>query len=602
MITFYKSMMDNKPFQANIDTAIHRIKSEQNKDIVSKVRSGEVDKTKLPCVVFAGVIESNKRKDDNVVQHSGYFVLDFDKVDPKLKKQQLSTDSYIYSAWVSPSGNGVKALVKCPPNIENHSLYYNAMLSRYPELDPTGKNISRLCFESYDPDLYINEGSLTWDKTLTDEQLDDFKSKKTDKRKQKVLDITTSMISVTRPGKDGGKHETLLNASNLLGGYVAVGVLTEKEAFNHLLKEITKKKPDNISLAKKTIKDGLENGKSRPLNEVKELERTVDFTRRSDGDYDFMADESDMDEYEWGFINGCLEMGLPTGMPKLDQHYVFKKNTLVWLAARDNVGKSYIVWYFSVLVALLHDWKFLVYSKENRDGQVRKKIKEFYIGKSIKLFNLDDHKLSKQFVKDHFKFMTAKKMHTVDSFLMKCEVVYDEGWEYDAVIGDPFNAFDVPPGENAYSLNLRSLNQLQTFKENYSSVWITDHITSNAARENVGGQMTVPTKHHVEGGQMKPNKADDFLIAHRDYKSDTRWMITEIHVDKIKDTETGGKHTPKENPVELLANKDLCGYTCDGVDPVREHWVKKNGAPMYEPEPTEVSNRMPKWESEKAPF
>ena len=48
MITFYKSMMDNKPFQANIDTAIHRIKSEQNKDIVSKVRSGEVDKTKLP--------------------------------------------------------------------------------------------------------------------------------------------------------------------------------------------------------------------------------------------------------------------------------------------------------------------------------------------------------------------------------------------------------------------------------------------------------------------------------------------------------------------------------------------------------------------------
>ena len=165
MITFYKSMMDNKPHQANIDTAIHRIKSEQNKDIVSKVRSGEVDKTKLPCVVFAGVIESNKRKDDNVVQHSGYFVLDFDKIDPKLKKQQLSTDSYIYSAWVSPSGNGVKALVKCPPNIENHSLYYNAMLSRYPELDPTGKNISRLCFESYDPDLYINEGSLTWDKT-----------------------------------------------------------------------------------------------------------------------------------------------------------------------------------------------------------------------------------------------------------------------------------------------------------------------------------------------------------------------------------------------------------------------------------------------------
>ena len=32
----------------------------------------------------------------------------------------LQDNEYIYSAFISPSGNGVKALVKIPPEIENH--------------------------------------------------------------------------------------------------------------------------------------------------------------------------------------------------------------------------------------------------------------------------------------------------------------------------------------------------------------------------------------------------------------------------------------------------------------------------------------------------
>lgn len=576
-----------------VNQALKRIKNGKSKEAVGEIRKRYAEKEKydhlkiaLPSVIFAGVADKvgkdshgrdTLRNDECITKHSGFFVLDFDEGDTEVLKQRLQKDTYIYAVWAGVT-KGCKALVKCPPNIVNHPLYYNAFLSRYPELDTTSKNIGRLCFESYDSDLWVNEKSLVWDKTLTDEEYQKQKQNLKDRKKKRLMDISASMI---RGSRDGEKHETLLRASTLLGGGIKPKTVSREEATEHLETEIKKKHPKDFKQAQKTIQDGLTYGMNAPLHEIKEIEKSLDFTRRSDGSYDFLASDEEMDDYETAVINGSLEMGMITGMPKLDEHWMFKKNTLVWLAARDNVGKSFVFWYFSVLAAMQHDWKVLMYAKENRDGSVRKKIKEFYIGKSIKLFNDTDHKLAKEFIQNNFKFFTAKRMHTAEDWLMKCEIVYDEGFEYDVVIGDPYNAFDLPIGENQYTVNLRSLNQLQTFKENYSAVWITDHITSTAARgRNSDGGMEVPTKHDVEFGQMKPNKADDFIIAHRNLKGDGNKYVTEIHVDKIKEVETGGCPTPKDEPVMLLANKDLCSFSCNGVDPIKEYWKRKG---MYNP-------------------
>ena len=572
-----------------VDQALNRIRTGRSAEAVNLIRQKFIAgedyaslKVSLPSVIFAGVADKvgkdkngndTLRNDECISSHSGFFVLDFDEGDAEVIRQRLQKDTYIYAVWAGVT-KGCKALVKCPPNIINHPMYYNAFLSRYPELDSTSKNIGRLCFESYDQDLWVNPDSKVWDRTLTDEQYQAQKADAKEKRKKKVLDIASSMI---RSSVDGEKHDVLLKASRLVGGAVGTKLITFEEATKHLEEEIKKKKPKDFRLAVTTIKDGIEYGKKAPLHEIKEMEKSLDFTKRDDGSYDFLASDEEMDEYESAVINGTLEMGLPTGMPKLDTHWMLKKNTLVWLAARDNVGKSFVFWYFSVLAATMHGWKVLMYAKENRDGSVRKKIKEFYIGKSIKLFTADEHKLAKDFVSEHYRFFTAKRMHTAQDWLMKCEIVHDEGFEYDVVIGDPYNAFDLPVGENQYTVNLRSLNLLQTFKENYSAVWITDHITSTAARgKNNDGGMEVPSKHDVEYGQMKPNKADDFLIAHRNLKDESVKYCTEIHVDKIKETETGGSPSPKDSPVLLYANKDLCGFRCNGVDPIKEYWSRKD--------------------------
>jgi hypothetical protein len=81
-------------------------------------------------------------------------------------KENLSKNKYVYSVFISPSGNGLKVLVKIPADAENHTMYFNSLEKYFnsPYFDKTSKNLSRVCYESYDPLIAINENSSIWDK------------------------------------------------------------------------------------------------------------------------------------------------------------------------------------------------------------------------------------------------------------------------------------------------------------------------------------------------------------------------------------------------------------------------------------------------------
>jgi len=46
-----------------------------------------------------------------------------------------------------------------------------------------------------------------------------------------------------------------------------------------------------------------------------------------------------------------------------------------------------------------------------------------------------------------------------------------------------------------------------------------------------------------------------------------------VNVEKVKDMETGGKHTPINEPVMLDFNKGL-GFEVYGIDPLQKHRPK----------------------------
>jgi hypothetical protein len=80
------------------------------------------------------------------------------------KREELINDNYSYCVFISPSGDGLKVLVRVPKDPMNHKKYFNSLQKYYncEQFDVTSKNISSVCYESYDPEIYVNELSFTW--------------------------------------------------------------------------------------------------------------------------------------------------------------------------------------------------------------------------------------------------------------------------------------------------------------------------------------------------------------------------------------------------------------------------------------------------------
>ena len=110
------------------------------------------------------------RKLEFLAEYSSCIILDIDK----LTKEQLQNASHIanqseftYASFISPSGSGLKILVKIDtPKTEHKETFllvqdhYEKLLSL--EIDKSGKDITRLCFYSADENLYLNENAKTF--------------------------------------------------------------------------------------------------------------------------------------------------------------------------------------------------------------------------------------------------------------------------------------------------------------------------------------------------------------------------------------------------------------------------------------------------------
>ena len=175
-VTIFQNIRDtDTPFFRDVHVILERIKegAGATKDLVKRIR---LEKSKperqelkkgLPAICFSGTF--NKRTDVSIIQHSGLICLDFDGYTKQKEllhdKENLSKNKYVFSVFISPSGNGLKVLVKIPADAENHTMYFNSLEKYFSSayFDKTSKNLSRVCYESYDPLIAINENSSIWD-------------------------------------------------------------------------------------------------------------------------------------------------------------------------------------------------------------------------------------------------------------------------------------------------------------------------------------------------------------------------------------------------------------------------------------------------------
>lgn len=135
----------------------------------SKMEAYERAKKSLPAFTPSASFKGG-RKLEYLTAYTQIVVLDIDK----LSKEQLTNAKalaketpYTYAAFISPSGNGLKIFVKVNSDQSNHKEAFIALQKFYEEflslpIDKSGKDVTRLCFVSYDTDLYLNENATVY--------------------------------------------------------------------------------------------------------------------------------------------------------------------------------------------------------------------------------------------------------------------------------------------------------------------------------------------------------------------------------------------------------------------------------------------------------
>ena len=171
-----------------ITVILEQLKSDKYKNRILQLRNLLVagneseynnKKKSLPAFTPCGLFEGG-RKMEFLKEYSGLIILDIDKLPPDQLAQIKQTAQgivFTYCVFTSPSGNGCKILTHvktCHWHVSqtqsNHLTAFNQIKQHYESIlnvpiDPSGKDITRLCFFSWDPEIYINPDAPAYEIT-----------------------------------------------------------------------------------------------------------------------------------------------------------------------------------------------------------------------------------------------------------------------------------------------------------------------------------------------------------------------------------------------------------------------------------------------------
>lgn len=176
-INFTDSISGSSSKSIEFKEILQKIKNGSWKDKIEKIQNHKSNgsyakandlKRGLPAFTVSATYKENRKK-ENIELYTGLLHLDYDKLDnvQEVKAKVLSI-AYTYAAFISPSGNGLKVFVKSNNKLTTHEYAFNSLKKYYDNVvgcasDKSIKDVLRLCFVSYDPDLYINENAKVFE-------------------------------------------------------------------------------------------------------------------------------------------------------------------------------------------------------------------------------------------------------------------------------------------------------------------------------------------------------------------------------------------------------------------------------------------------------
>lgn len=170
-LSFFLAPITNLSPQRDLSLleVVERIAGDVYKDAIQQIRSAktkkersQIKKSKLDYITFAGTF--SKRADASLQKYSNLMCFDLDDLEnPDDTKEKLKEIPGITTLLVftSPSGNGLKWVIHHEGSVEEYGEHFGKVSGYLRDqfditVDSSGSNISRACFMSHDPNLYIN--------------------------------------------------------------------------------------------------------------------------------------------------------------------------------------------------------------------------------------------------------------------------------------------------------------------------------------------------------------------------------------------------------------------------------------------------------------
>jgi hypothetical protein len=559
MITIFENIYSDKPHYITVNQALQRIKAGKSKSKIDEIRS-TLDKSKadtlkrqLPSVCFSG--KFTERKDEKLIEHSGFLVLDFDNVDDiDVKMADLQGYDFVYAAWLSPRGNGIKALVKIADKAK-HREHFEALREVFPDVDKSGINQSRVCYESYDENIYINHKAAPFNKIKTVERVE---------LKQQVeqeQDVFKKLLTwLTNKNNAFVTGERNLYIFKLASACCRFGI-SDIVAASLILQEYPVSNDFTKSECMKAIHSAYKANRSNSGTAAFERDILVEKITRKEVKIDTaIFDETikPKDVIYGADVKGeafnIFKYGYPqilgVGVPDLDKHFKAKRGEITLLTGIGNYGKSAFLKWFMLMRVVLYGDKFACFVPEdNPPHRYYHDFTEVLLGCDCTPDN--PYKPSEEvfsnaydFISKHIFFVYPKDLAPTPEYIKErfLELIVKE--KVDWTIIDPFNQMT----NDISKVNGRSDKYLEGTLGDFSrfaqgnNIFFLIVAHPHLLAKGKDGNYPCPDVFDLNDGAMWNNKMDNILVYHRPFmQTDPTNELAEFHSKKIRDQKVVGK-------------------------------------------------------------
>jgi hypothetical protein len=541
---FERCTKPNAPYFRYPDEIYNFIKNERYKTVINEIRN-EPDKKKrsdlkvknLVAVCWSG--EFSKRANEALLKHSGLICIDFDHLDNLIEfRQRIESDQYTYISFLSPSGDGLKVIVKIPDSVETHLKSWQALKEYYgtDKIDEAAKDVSRVCFISSDPNIFINNEAKIFNELKDENELkpkqkeykQEFYPSDRISESKEIYDRIVKWLDSKMTFSDGKKNDYLVNLSSAC---LRFGI-PEFECETIINFNYSNKAPS--SDIKRIVRDIYKNFASSACTAHFEKDGKPIYTKTkeivTDKIFDIQLAEKDIIYIKQ--IEASMNEGFETGKAKgtttyfrsFDKHWTWRKKNLNFIGGIGNIGKTTFFNNLAVLKAMKEDWKFAIFSPEqDPPDDFYNDLIHTYIGKSTEPYHANqmtkkEYEIGKEFISEHFYYIFPETASPTPEYINYCFEFAIKKHKIDCVMVDPFNQLDNDwkkyGRDDLYISEFLSKNK-RFAQTNDIIYFITGHPKGNL--EKLGGNYVAPTVYEYAGGAMWNNKCDDILCYHRPF-------------------------------------------------------------------------------------